>query len=254
MSREEAKLILAMYRPWADNVDAPEFAEVMAVVNHDPELRAWFKQHCAAQAAIRSSLKRITVPAGLKEQIISEHRAAQAAERWKRRSLVAGVAGVVALLVIVGVIFSGPANAPAEMSFKAFSTRMVKSVRGIYQMDLETSDPGAITNYLAQQQARADYQLPPALAQATSTGCGVLRWQGQRVSMVCFHSGQPLPPGEKTDLFLFVIPSGTATAAPASDKPQLGHVNTFTTASWTRQGLTYLLATPGDEKFLSKFL
>lgn len=254
MNRDEVKLILALYRPWADDANAPEFAGAIAATKQDAELREWFERHCAGHQAIRASLKRIAAPAGLKEQIISERRAALAAEGWRRRSVVAGVVCAVAMLVLVTFKFIEPGSGRSEMSYESYRTRMVKTAMRNYGMDLETNDVRVITNYLAQHQGHADYQLPPPLANATNTGCGVLTWQGHPVSMVCFHSGRPLPPGQKTDLFLFVIPSNVATSPPAADQPQFAHVNTFTTASWMHDGLIYLLATPGDEAFLRKFL
>ena len=56
------------------------------------------------------------------------------------------------------------------------------------------------------------------------------------------------------DLWFFVVDHAVVPDAPASESPQLTKINTVTTASWTREGKTYILAVEGDEALLRKFL
>ena len=67
MTRDEAKLILALYRPWANDANDPEFAAALALMAQDAELRRWFEQHSAAHAELHLRFKGITAPAGLKK-------------------------------------------------------------------------------------------------------------------------------------------------------------------------------------------
>lgn len=246
---------MSAYRPWTDAKD-PTYAEALALARTDDELRHWFEAHCAAQEAIRARFRAIAVPEGLKEQIISERTV------WTRfphlsspRTLAA-----VAALVICGSLFSiwlmlRPSALPSEqINLAGFRGRMVSSVLRMYNMDLETNDAQQIRSFLARNNAVADYELTPKLAGATQTGCGVLTWQGARVSMVCFRSGDSLPAGAKGDVFLFVVDRTVVPDAPKSTQPLLAKVNQLVTASWTAGDKVYVLAAAGDEEFLRKFL
>ena len=75
MNRDEAKTILLLYRPGTADADDPQIAEALALAKQDPELARWLEEHCARQEALRAKFRQITVPAGLKEQIISEQAA-----------------------------------------------------------------------------------------------------------------------------------------------------------------------------------
>jgi hypothetical protein len=123
-------------------------------------------------------------------------------------------------------------------------------------MDLYTNSPAAIRAYLSQRQSISNYTLTTALSTATNTGCKVINWQKHQVSMVCFYTGRPLAPGtsSSSDLFLFVMERDAASNVPKSDKPQFAQVNSLMTATWTQDGLVYLLATPGDAEFLKRYL
>lgn len=254
MTRDEAKHVLALYRPWTNDAAAPEFAVALALARTDAELGRWFAQHCAAQTAIRAGFQKIAPPPGLKEQILSEHKARVNASRQKRTALIATLAVVVLILGVTAGWWIQRRTTDSETGFAAYRSRMVRTALKSYGMDLETNSAPAIRAYLAQHQASTNYVLPKALATTTNTGCGVLSWQGHRVAMVCFHSGRPLAPGEKTDLFLFVLDRRAAPDAPKSEAPQFTQVNKLVTASWTQDGMVYVLAAPGDEEFLKKFL
>lgn len=254
MTRDEAKRILALYRPWATDADDPEFSEALELTRQDQELGQWFKQHCAAQAALRSRLVKITPPPGLKEQILSERRAGLSLPFWRKPALVATALVIVIAVGVVGGWLTHTLRQSDELNFTAYRSRMVSTALRLYGMDLETNNLAVIQNYLAQHQGRTDYALPKPLTQTTATGCGVLSWQGNPVTMICFHSGQPLPPGTKTDLFLFVMDRKAAEHVPAGASPVFTRVNKLTTASWADGDVVYVLAGTGDEDFLRKFL
>jgi hypothetical protein len=256
MTEQEAKTILLLYRPNSADADDPEFAGALELVRQSPELRDWFEKHCAVQEAIRSRLSQISVPEGLKEQIVSEYNARRVAARLQRRVMLAAVAVVVLMGVIGGFWVSSHLGLREDQSFAAYRSRMVRTVSRVdsYSMDLETNDLAQIRSYLTQRQALADWELSGPLEQTARTGCGVLKWQGRPVSMICFRSGNPLEPGQKSDLFLFVIDRKDLRDAPDRDTPQITTVNKMLTASWSASGKTYVLAIEGDEALLRRYL
>lgn len=254
MTHDQAKRLLATYRPWTNDAESSEFVEALTLTRSDAELGRWFIEHCAAQSGIHARFVNTTVPAGLKEQIVSEHKARLNAAKWRAPRRVPVMVCALVVLIVVGFWSVRNLTGESATSFAAYRGRMVRSALRAYSMDLETNSAPAIRAYLAQHQACPDYALPKALTDVASTGCGVLSWQGHRVAMVCFHSGRPLAPGEKTDLFLFVTERTAAPDVPATETPVFAKVNNLLTASWSQDGRIYILAALGDEAFLKKFL
>lgn len=255
MTKQQAKAILSVYRPGTADTNDAEFAGALALAREDSALRDWFEAHCAVQQALRARFKQIVVPEGLKEQIISERRAWTMHQRWRRPVALVAVAALIAVLISVAALWLRPDTQPKdEANFATFLNRMVSAVLRQYTMTLETNDPNQIRAHLAQNRAPADYVLPKALEKTATTGCGVMGWQEKAVAMVCFHSGKPLPPGEKTDIFLFVVDRNTLSDAPSGLAPQIAHVNKLVTASWTQGQRVYVLATEGDEALIRQYL
>jgi hypothetical protein len=241
---QQAKQILLAYRPWTNDAQDPEVAEALALCQQDAALAKWLENHCAVQNAIRARFQAVPVPEGLQQQIVSEFKSRVLTVWWRRPAAVASAAMLVLFVAVSSIWFSLP-HAPAQdVSFAAYRKRMVRTVVRDYgtAMDLETNDVAQVRAYLAQHQAHADYVLPENLAQAQLVGCGSLRWQGKPVAMVCFRTGKPLPPGAKSDLFLFVIDQKDLASPPQFDAPVFANVSTLVTASWRAGGKIYVLA------------
>lgn len=254
MDKPTAKQILKLYRPGTADAHDPQFADALALVQQDPELAGWFEQHCATYEAIRAKFRQIPVPAGLKEQILSERPVpviTSVAVWWRRPAMVA-VAASVALLIGLASAWWLLQTTEAD-SFSAYRRLMVRTALRTYTMDLETNDLTQIRAHLARANALADYVLPPALEKVEGTGCVALTWHGQRVSMLCFRSGRPLSPGEKSDLYFFVIDRASVARAPTAAPPRFAKVNKLMTASWSQGGKVYVLAGNGDEAFIRQF-
>jgi hypothetical protein len=251
VNSNQAKEILMLYRPGSADAQDPQFAEALAMVETDAGLKAWFDGHCATYEIMRARFKQIEVPAGLREQILSERRAHT--EKVSRRRLIFGAAtaAVAVLLLVLASPWSRPNR---SYDFAAYRARMVSTALRTYGMDIETSDMTKIREYLAAKKAHADYNLPKGLQAAVPTGCVVMTWQGKTVSMICFRSGKPLPAGDKSDLFLFVADANSVPDAPRSAAPVMGQTNKLMTAGWSEGGRVYLLAASGDENFLRKYL
>ncbi len=217
-------------------------AEAMSLCRQDAELAEWFANYCAMQNAIRTRLQAIPVPDGLQQQIVSEVRARLRTVWWRRPSLqIAAAVGL--LLVAAGTVWLNlPRPTGSDASFAAYCNRMVRQAVRAYGMDLETNDVAQIRAFLAQHQAHANYVLPQRMEQTQVVGCGALSWQGRPVAMVCFRTGKPLPPGAKSDLFLFVIDHKDVSNPPETNTPVWGRSGPLATASWREGGKIYVLA------------
>jgi len=252
MNAEEAKTILLLYRPNSADAGDPQIAEALALANRDPGLARWFADHCAWQETLRAKFRQINAPAGLKEQIISE-RSAQERNIFRRQNVmfVAAVA-VAALVVLAPLWFQHRGQEAAGLA--NWRNRMAGVALRGYGMDLATNSPLAVRAYLAQRQAPADYVLPMPLEKAAVAGCAIQDWQGSKVSMICFRTGKPLPPGEQSDLWLFVMDRSQLKNAPPVGSRQFVQVSRLQMVTWTEGDKLYLLGTEADEQTLQRYL
>ena len=252
MNRDEAKTILLLYRPGTADADDPQIAEALALAKQDPELTRWLVEHCARQEALRAGFRKITAPAGLKEQIISEQAAQEKSASWRRNAVLAAAAvAAVALVVLAPLWFQ---HRGVDETFAIYRSRMAGIALRGYAMDLATNNPAQVRAYLAQNHAPADYVLPAPLGKTAVTGCAIESWQGAKVSMICFRTGKPLPPGQQSDLWLFVVDRSSVKNAPPIGSRQFAQVNKLMTVTWTEGDKLYVLGTEGDEQTLRQYL
>jgi len=251
VNRDEAKTILLLYRPGTADADDPQVAAALELAKQDPELTRWLVEHCARQEAVRAGFRKITAPAGLKEQIISEQAAQEKIISWRQSAVLAVAAVVVVLVVLAPLWFQHRGN---EETFAIYRSRMADVALRGYTMDLATNNPAQVRAYLAQNHAPADYVLPAPLEKTAVTGCAIEGWQGAKVSMICFRTGKPLPPGQPSDLWLFVIDRSTVKNAPPTGSLQFVQVNKLMTVTWTQGDKLYVLGMEGDEQTLRQYL
>jgi hypothetical protein len=254
VNNQEAKEVLLCYRPGLDDRDDPDFAAALELVERDANLARWFEEQCAVQRALRAKFHQIPVPEGLREQILSERKARMAPPPPLRRKVFIAMAAAcaVVLLLAVGIVLVKHESRP---TFTMFQTNYVPRtvLRSYPRMDLETNDLSEIRSYLADNKGHADYHLPAGLENTSGTGCAILSWRGQRVTMVCFNSGKTKP-ATNPDLFLFIVDKTAFSHAPAAATPQYAQVRRLATATWTSGSETYLLAEVGNTDSLRKYL
>jgi hypothetical protein len=251
VNRDQAKTILRLYRPGTTDASDPEIVEALALAKQDPELTRWLVEHCAGHEALRAGFRKIPVPAGLKEQIISEQ-AARAKTGIRRQRAVLVALAVVAVLVVLTPLWFQPRRSHDTYVF--YRDRMASVALRGYGMDLMTNNSASVRAYLAQNHAPADYVLPAPLEKTTVSGCAIEDWQGAKASMVCFRTGKPLPPGEQSDLWLFVIDRSRVKDAPPAGSRQFVQVSRLGMVTWTEGDKLYVLGMEGDEQALRRYL
>lgn len=237
MTREEAKALLIDWKPPAAPPGGadPALQRALELAQSDPELRAWFEAHKAFQSAASRALRELPVPPDLAEQIVARRKIARPAFGGFGR-LLAVAASLAILAVVVSLVFTGRSKPAAtdRADFETFRNRMVRAAAREYRMDIITNDLAAIRNFLAQNKAPADFELPPSLAALPPAGAGLLSWQGDRVSMVCLQGNQGM-------LYLFITPTESLEDG-GPPAPQSAEVATLSTVSWTRDNRAYVLA------------
>lgn len=254
MTELEAKRILLLCRPDTADAADPAFAEALSLAQSHPPLRAWFESQSRVHRELRACFRAIRPPEGLREQILSES-GTWTRHRTEQRMVLALVGLAGGVLLALALFLWQPQPRPREvLTLQTWCQRMISAVQRQYTMSLESADLERIRAHLAERRAPSDYVLPAGLTRLPATGCGVLSWQERPVTMLCFHSGRPLPPEEKTDVFLFVVDRAAVPDAPAAAPPQTQRVDGFATAVWSAGDKVYLLAVTGDEQMLRAYL
>jgi hypothetical protein len=232
MNRDEAKTILLLYRPGTADAGDPEIFAALALAKQDPELTRWLAKQ---------------------EQIISEQAAkGKAGFRRQRAVFAVAVAAVVVAVAVLTPLWLQ--HHGKDDTYAIYRNRMAGVALRGYGMDLTTNNPAAIRAYFAQKQAPADYVLPAPLGKTAVIGCAIQDWQGAKVSMVCFRTGRPLPPGEQSDLWLFVVDRAAVKNAPPAGSRQFVQVSRLGMMTWTEGDKLYVLGMRGDEQALKQYL
>lgn len=249
MTRNEAKKILALHRPGMANETDPRMAEALELVQRDPELAAWFEQQKEVFDVIRAKLKAVPVPQGLRRQIIVEHAANTRILPLANRLLL--VAAVAALVLLTGIICLKFAPND-ETSFDSYRNRMTSMVQRSYLM-MNEKDQAKIRDYFGSKGAPTDYVVPKKLEKLPGEGGVVFTWNSHQVSLLCLDGATQ--PGDKNDLYLFMVNRSVLPSAPApGKKPEFKNVSHLMTMTWTVGDKVYLLAGKGDEATLQKYL
>lgn len=244
MTINEAKeILLPAPLERGDGTD-PLIVEAIALADREPELREWLERQSAIQSTTRQRLREIPVPADLRGRILASSSKIIRPAQWWRHPTLWSAAAMLMLLLGAGLWIGNQST--DENSLATFRGRMVGAVLRQYTMDIVTNDMSRVRSFLASKNSPADYVLPEKLGHLPVTGGGVLSWQGEKVSMVCFDS---LNQGT---LFLFVVNDSSLGDGPRAAR-EFQQVNKLGTVSWNANGKTYVLAGSGGEAALEQY-
>lgn len=235
MTPADARQLLAAWRPGTADAGDPEVSQALDLARRDPELARWWTAQETFHRHAAATLRATQPPAGLADRILAARKTSRPAFVPPTR-IPWWTAVAASLALAAGIWFAvRPAPAPPEDGFDTFRSRMVRAVLREYRMDVVTNDLASIRSFLSRHQAPADFELRPPLASTPPLGAGLLSWQGRPVSMVCLDGG-----GLGT-LFLFIAPQESLRKGAPTDL-QFSQVSQLATASWSRDGRTYVLA------------
>jgi hypothetical protein len=250
MDSRQAREILQLYRPGSTDAADPLVAEALDVVKRDLELAAWFEKHCAITSAIRSKLREVTPPPGLKRQIIlgrAEHVRIAALPRVLRNIAMA------AAVLIIGVILFATLNTTHENTFEVFRSRMGRKVLDGYFMDITATNQAEIRQFFQSRQVPVDYALTKPLQELPAFGAAVFKFYDQPVELLCL-SDVVQPNGPTNAVWVFVTSKSVLRDPPPAGKTEIAQVDKLKTYGWTKGDKVYLLAGYGDESSLKKLL
>ena len=250
MDSRQAREILTLYRPGSTDAADPQMAEAMEVVGRDPELAAWFEQHCAVYTAIRGKLKAIPVPADLKRRILLEQVDHRRIIRLFRPALLPLAAAAVVLLTAM-FWFMLPSKEKTFLRYRDTMARMVQ--RRVYFRTMVQGDQVQIGEYFRTNGAPLDDELPKHLQKLPAEGGAVLPWENHPVAVLCLDAREKNT-DEKNDLWVFLAKSSDVAKSPNKKPVQFEKIGNMMTASWMTGDTVYLLVGRGNEQDLQKYL
>lgn len=225
MTTDQAKQLLAIYRPGVDDRD-PQFAEALALARQDAALGQWMAEHQAFDSAVRAKLRQATVPIGLKTRILANTKAARSTTWWR---IPVWLGAAAALLVVLSVWWQ---NGRGD-DFGRFRQQMVAFVSVDYKLDVQSATLEQALSAFAQAGWPGNFKVPDIIRKLHIEGGCKLHWRDAKVSLVCCETDA------ETDVWLFVVPN----AAFPSPKSEKVAVAGFPTEAWADAQYTYLLVT-----------
>lgn len=240
MKNEEAKLILQAYRPGGQDANDPRFREALEQAQRDPELARWFANEQALDSRLTAKVQAaIKPPAHLKSQLLAQRKIVRPVAWWKMPAWQLAAAACLALLVTLSVLWFKSAE---QTQFAAYRNELADFAgRKLDRLDLMSRDLPEVRRWLAQKESHGNLVIPAGLDGLPSLGCRLLDWKGHKVSLVCFELEN------KQVAHLLVVDSAAFKDAPA-ESPVFNQVGDVMTASWSRGGKTYVVASKGGNQ------
>ena len=247
MNSQQAKEILAAYRPGTEDANDPHFAEALELLRRDPDLARWLEQQTAFDSALRQKIAEITVPIGLKTRILAQHVPSTITmiAWWRKPAWLAGLATAI-VLVAAGIGFWF--RQQSGTGFGAYRKEMARFAATSYHRDVSGKSFEELRQAFIRLQWPSDYIVPPALEPVRVLGGCALTWHDEKVSMLCLQSR------DYKKIWLFATRRSAFPNAPQTSAPRFASVSELMTAAWSQGDKTYLLAIDGTETDLKKYL
>ncbi|HVU24214.1 MAG TPA: hypothetical protein VHE13_08825 [Opitutus sp.] len=227
MNNQQAKFILAGYRPGGQDAADAMFSDALSQAASDPALGAWFAREQAHDRAVAAKLREVAPPAGLREAILAGARMSggRGAAAPRQTGWVPWLAMAAAIAVLAGAgtvaLWPKPVNA-AESPLAKFAM-------------VDASEPTKHGGHGEEQKAlQADLgddathlgsNLPVDFAALANTGCRTLDLGGKTVLEVCFKRNGKW-------FHCYVVRCRDFPALPAKQAAQFAEDGAMSAATW----------------------
>jgi len=259
MTPEEARFILAAVRPPSDTAaptpsasQDPNVAEAIRVMESDAGLKAWYAEHCRFDRAIADQVSAVEPPSDLESNILAGLKVSGMIPWWQRGT-VRVLAVAASVMLIAAVTYTartnfGPAPGSEIIAENAadFRRTVVGEIKSLQSFDHMSDQSAQLVAWLNRQGAPTldNLELPSSLGEAEVAGCKLLKWQGHRVSLMCFLA--PDSAGEPHSFHLVVIDE-EALPGITEDHPLIASEGGWSTALWRQGTKIVMLATDNPD-------
>jgi hypothetical protein len=234
MTKEEAKRILAAYRPGDQDRFDLHFAEALQETERDADLARWFAEERKFDRAVAAHLNSVPVPFALKTRIL-----ANMTPRTDRKSrwvaaLAAGAATAAALFLLAQLISGWRAFGQHSGSLSDYEQEMMSFVKLPPPLEMESLQIGPIKQWIVERKAPLA-EIPPSIAAVETMGCRILYFRGYPVTLICFCHGQ-------TVAHLLMVDRAALPGRKPGKTPVVTSQRDWTTATWGDQHYVYMIA------------
>ncbi|PYK08694.1 MAG: hypothetical protein DME65_13595 [Verrucomicrobia bacterium] len=234
MTKEEAKRILAAYRPGdQDRLDS-HFAEALQETERDAELARWFAEEREFDRTVAAHVSSVPVPFGLKTRILANVApGSNTRSRWVA-ALAAAATAAAAMFFLAQLIGVWRATGQHAGSLSDYEQEMMSFVKLPPPLEMESLEMGPIKQWILERKAPLA-EIPPGIAAVETMGCRILYFRGYPVTLICFCHGQ-------TVAHLLMVDRAALVGLKPRNPPVVTSRGDWTTATWVDQHYAYMVA------------
>lgn len=242
MNRQQAKLILAAYRPNGADASDPRFAEALDVARNDPELAAWFARQRRFDSAVAAKLNSLMPPPELRDLIAVGLRFERRRKKWRWLLAAAAMFALGTAAIVTREWRSRESFTDAGLIM--FATNYVAN--GI-ALQNQSNDSGKIEQWLVAQHAPLPASLPLDQKDLRSLGCRTLSFQGRTLTLLCFENGR--------EFHLFIARRSDFPQVAPEIKPRLQSTAAgWCAAEWSDMDHVFVLVSDASPSELQQYL
>jgi hypothetical protein len=244
MTTEQAKEILAAFRPGTDDEQDPIFAEALELMRSDKDLKAWFEEARAFDQLMKVELARVPAPASVREVILASPKIIRPAPWWNPRLKGWHWAAAAAVLIFAAGLALWFGHQP--VTFGEFRREIADQSWGpAPHVEHKAANMVEVRRSLDERHLPSKFPVPPILARSGVRGYTLMHWRGHEMPVLCFHS-------EGQHLHLTVVDRHLFPDAPL-DMPEIDKWEAWRTASWSYDDFSYVLTGLNVPTFVKKF-
>lgn len=250
MDKNEAKLLLQSGRPNGQDSSRPGFAEALAMVERDPELKAWWGTQQKFDRKVSAKLGEVPLPADLRANILAGHKMVPITPGYRfPYPYRLAIAAMIAFLLVIG--FYPRSHSSSRAIGPIANSEYTASVLPFLGHDnpdlaMMSPDKDKLVTWLKDRNSPTG-SLPSGMADLASLGCQTLNVHGHTVSLICFSVAD----GKIVHLFII---DQKALSDPPGTSPEFKQAEGWSTASWSDGAKSYVLATSADPDTLKHLL
>jgi hypothetical protein len=177
------QITLAGFRSRDLDGNDPEFAAALRALEIDPELAAWFKAEQEFDAAMRAKLQQVSVPAGLKNDILQNQKISPAKKPLAWRSLAAAAAIAVAGFLAWRML-------PSRTAADSLAMRAIDYSETMPPLQMVCFDANAVAAWVNEQPSlkNANFIRVHGTSSMHLMGASAIEWEGKPVALLCLQN------------------------------------------------------------------
>ena len=247
MTNKDASFLLGAYRPNGSDSTDPEFSEALAQAARDPALKVAFEAQRGFDSAVAARVQSIPIPPDLRSRILTGGRISRPS-RWVAPRRLWAIAAMLALFAGLGVWYFIHGKDGSD----AWEDQALGALNGLLsgqeKFDVSSANVAELQQWLRANGSPSAAALPDGMQRLASLGCKTLSWNGNRISIICFHG----PGGELVHLAMM---DRSALAKPPPDgHPVYETRDGWRLACWSQGNMAMMLATRAQESQLHALL